>query len=539
MAGPFDWARLLTGDRDNPEDDIGQWSDENQKRNRAALGLDANGNPVPAAPAAPAAPGAPTALPGANPAADGSSPGAQAAVQAQASSTLPPNQEPNATKTPVSLGHLMMNLQQYNERSQGFNQALGMGFAAFAQPRDRQMVSGMFNTTPMDPLKAAQTQMSLGQQQQGQDRANAVTQIINGPGGQAIADQLHMDLGVLRNMVLSDPGAAGKIAQQLGTPTDKMRDLTQLGHMGGGGPGGPGGPNGSAIGDIKTGITTTIAGPENTAMLSAQDAWRKAHLGKPDSEMPWQTGNLQSFNQFTANEKSKEDDRGAASASLVDNNETAMRLQGDLETLKDSPGLKSILTTPGKRAIAAQAMKDNDALDAPTLLAKYVGLTGPEADAIALLKRVGGATTETAMKGMAGTGTRVTQAEVGPLRDAISTTQNLNQSYESYIHGALNGAITRAKKTVATNFGATGNVKNMDAQYAPWLDDNFKPGGELYKEGSGAETIQPAGLVPADEIATVKAALKDKPYLKDEALDNWQQRGFNVKKLRGTNFANW
>ena len=54
-------------------------------------------------------------------------------------------------------------------------------------------------------------------------------------------------------------------------------------------------------------------------------------------------------------------------------------------------------------------------LDAVTILAKYAGLTSDEAAAIALLKRVGGATTETAMKGMAGTGTRVTQAEVGPL----------------------------------------------------------------------------------------------------------------------------
>ena len=550
MAGPFDWARYVTGDRDNPEEDIGQWSDENQKRNRAALGLDANGNPLPAAaaaaPAAPSpgapTPGAPTALPGANPAADGSAPpdpSQQAAAQAQASSTLPPNQEPNATKTPVSLGHMMMNLQQYNEREQGFNQALGMGFAAFAQPRDRDMVSKMFNTTPADPMKIAQTQMSLGQQQQGQDRANAITTIANDPiRGPALASQLHMDWGALKAGLLTDPGMAGKIAQALGTPTDKMRDLTQLGNMGGG-QGGPGGPNGSAIGDIKSGIVSGIAGPESAPMLSAQAAWRTAHPGQPDSAMPWQTGNLQSFNQFAANEKQKEDDRGAASASLVDNNETAQRMQNDLETLKDSPGLKSILTTPGKRAIAVAAMGDTSATDATSILAKYVGLNGPEADAIALLKRVGGATTETAMKGMAGTGTRVTQAEVGPLRDAIATTQNLNQSYESYIHGAINGAITRAKKTVATNFGATGNVRNMDPQYAPWLDDNFKPGGELYKEGSGADQLPQAGPVPPDEIATVKAALKDKPYLKDEALDNWQQRGFNVKKLRGTNFANW
>ena len=58
---------------------------------------------------------------------------------------LQDGQEPNATKTPKSLGHILMDLQQYQEREQGFNQSLGMGFAAFGQPRDREMVSNMFN----------------------------------------------------------------------------------------------------------------------------------------------------------------------------------------------------------------------------------------------------------------------------------------------------------------------------------------------------------------------------------------------------------
>ena len=134
----------------------------------------------------------------------------------------------------------MMNLQQYNEREQGFNQALGQGFAALSQPRNREFVGKMFNVNVADPLKFGQAMMDTNVQQQGQDRANSITQIINGPGGQAIADKLHMDLGSLRIMVRSDPGAAGKIAQQLGTPTDAFRNLEQLRHMpGGGGPGGP------------------------------------------------------------------------------------------------------------------------------------------------------------------------------------------------------------------------------------------------------------------------------------------------------------
>jgi hypothetical protein len=317
-----------------------------------------------------------------------------------------------------------------------------------------------------------------------------------------------------------------------------MRDLTQLGHMGGGGPGGSGGPNGSAIGDLKTGITTTIAGPENTAMLSAQDAWRKAHIGQPDSAMPWQTGNLQSFNQYTTNEKGKEDDRATASAALTSNNETAQRLQSDLESLRDSPGMLSILTTPGKRDLARSALNDPNNTDAPSMMKRW-GLSQEEADAIATLRRIKGATTETAMKTMAGTGTRVTNAEVGPLTDAIGKAQNIDQSYTSYIHSAINPGITSAKKAIATNFGNTGNVKNMDPAYAPWLDENFKKGGELYKEGSGADDIPVMGSVPQDQIAAAKAEIKAHPYLKDDFLDDWQQKGFQTKHMRAITPDKW
>ena len=181
---------------------------------------------------------------------------------------------------------MMMNLQQYNEREQGFNQALGMGFAAFAQPRDRDMVSKMFNTTPADPMKIAQTQMSLGMQQQGQDRANAIGQMANDqtPAGQAkfaaLAGQLHMDPAALRAGILADPGMAGKIAAALGTPTPGMATLTQLNNMPGAA--GPGGAPGSTIGDIKSGIVGDLGGAGNSAMIQAQEAWRLAHKGQPE-----------------------------------------------------------------------------------------------------------------------------------------------------------------------------------------------------------------------------------------------------------------
>ena len=515
----------------DPEQAIGQWSDEQQRKNRAAIGLDANGVPLLAAPAA-----APNA-------------GDQAVAQANAASTLAPGQEPNATKTPQSLGHLLMNLQQRDEADQGLNQSLGMGFAAFAQPRDREMVSKMFNQDQPNVNQIGATQMSLASQQQGQDRMNALGQLIRGPQGAVIAQSLNIPQADLIARYQADPQGVGQMIQSFRQPTAPLQNIMQLPTVGGGaapsptaGPtaGSKGSPaNGTPLGDIITAVGNSVAGPDNAAMLSAQKAWRDSHKGQPDSAMPWTPNDLRSFGQYATNEKGKEDDRASASAALTDNNETAMRMQNDLETLRDSPGIKSILTVPGKRAIAQKILNDPNQNDAATILANNVGVTSQEADALALLKRVGGATTETAMKGMAGTGTRVTQAEVGPLKDAIATTQNLNQSYHSYIHGALGSAITRAKKTIATNFGATGNVKNMDPQYAPWLDDNFKQGGELYKEGSGAEALPAAKPIPPDMLAQVKKEASDYPVGKDDLLDNLQQQGFDTKRLRHTQVSGW
>ena len=254
--------------------------------------------------------------------------------------------------------------------------------------------------------------------------------------------------------------------------------------------------------------------------------------------MPWHVGDLPNFKQWQTNEASNEADRLTASGELVGKNEAILTLKGDLEELKASPGLKTILSNQARREMANTVLHDNGASDWKSIMARST-LTNEEAKAVSLLKRIQGATTETAMHSMAGTGTRVTQAEVGPLKDAINLTQNLNMSYEDYVHGAINSAVTKTKRAIAANYGTTGNVKNMDPEYAPWLHDSFKKGGQLYKEGSGADDLKGADPIPADEIEEGKELLADKPYLKDEMLDNWQQRGLDTSKLRGKNPSKW
>jgi hypothetical protein len=521
----FDTLRGLTGDQSDPIEDMKNYANRQQAQNRAAIGMDANGNPLPADAAA----GTPQQL----------SPGAQATVAAHAASTLPSGQQPNATKSDPSLGATIMDLARYEQREQGFNQAMGGAFASVSQPRNRDWVKGIFNVNPLDAAKYGQTMMNVGSQQQGQDRANVIGQMVNDPTqGPLIASKLHMDWTALKTLVASDPGGAGKIAAALGTPTDAIRNLTQLGQMSGGGAGGPGGAASPELKDITSGVVSGIAGQENAPMISAQQAWRVKHPNQPDSAMPWNTGDLASFKQWQVTEAANQADRQTASAELVDKNEGAQTLKGDLLELKDSPGLRSILTTPGKRDIAISALNDPNATDVASMMKRWA-LNNDEAKAVALLRRIGGATTETAMRGMAGTGTRVTQMEVGPLKDAINMTQNLNQSYEDYVHGAINSAVTKTRRAIAANYGSTGNVKNMDSEYSPWLNDAFKKGGQLYKEGSGVDELAAAEPVPASEIADGKALLKDKPYLRNEMLDNWQQRGLDVSKLRGKSPSGW
>jgi hypothetical protein len=129
--------------------------------------------------------------------------------------TLPAGQEPNATKTPQSWGHLLMDLQRRNEASQGLNQSIGLGFAAFAQPRDRQMVSQAFNVDQPDPTKIINAQMNASSWQQGQDRVNALGQQIMDPtAGPALAQRLGISWAELAARYRADPQGVGAMIAQ-------------------------------------------------------------------------------------------------------------------------------------------------------------------------------------------------------------------------------------------------------------------------------------------------------------------------------------
>ena len=111
MAGIGNTILNMLGGTD-PEQSIADYSDQQQAQNRAAMGEDPQGNVLPAPPIN-SAPGVGS---GQIVAPSGPPPG-----------TLPAGQEPNATKTPQSWGHLLMDLQRRNEASQGLNQSHRLG----------------------------------------------------------------------------------------------------------------------------------------------------------------------------------------------------------------------------------------------------------------------------------------------------------------------------------------------------------------------------------------------------------------------------
>lgn len=456
MAGVFDWARVLTGDRDNPEEDIGQWADQQQQQNRAAIGLDANGNPI-----APAAAAAASSAP----AGGGPSPGAQAAAQAQAGSTLPPGQEPNATKTPVSLGHLMMNLQQYNEREQGFNQALGMGFAAFAQPRDREMVSKMFNVTPADPLRTAQTQMSLGMQQQGQDRMNALGQMIRGPQGADIANRLNISQAELIARYQADPQGVGTMIQQFASPTDQMKNLEQIrtyqnqyksAH-----------PDASQaeLDSIAKAITAGIGGPQAEQMIADQRAYREKFGHDPT----WKD-NPDGYKAYIAQQGARTEAlsiRGTSEDRIND-------LEGKVESIKDDPALPGLM----KRLLPGQG------------ILSLVAYNDAERN---LLQKIKQATSDEYVRGLAdpGLGTRKTQQEMQYVGQSLGGVLNAsNLSPEDYKAG-LGRLQDQLYHTHADIYGQSGSFKGLDPKYHGYINDVYRPGGALNEGIEDAPTRMP------------------------------------------------
>ena len=455
----------------DPEQAIGQWSDEQQRKNRAAIGLDANGNPLPAPPDA----------------------GDQAVAQANAASTLAPSQEPNATKTPVSLGHLLMNLQQRNEADQGLNQSLGMGFAAFAQPRDREMVSKMFNQDQPNVNQIGATQMSLASQQQGQDRMNALGSMVRGPQGAQMAQRLNISQAELIARYQADPQGVGNMIQQFAAPTDPMKNIEQLSTLVGSMPG----HNQSDLDSVKKAILAGVAGPKAEQMISDQIAFRQKFGHDPS----WKD-NPDAYNSYIAQQGSRTEAlsiRGTSENKIED-------LESKIDDIKNDPALPGIM----KNLIPGQS------------ILSYVTKTDAERN---LLQKIKQATSDEYVRGLAdpGLGTRKTQQEMTYVGQSLGGVLNAsNLSLPDYKAG-LGRLQDQLYKTHADIYAQSGNFNGMDPKYAGYVNDVYRPGGALNEGTEGAPTRQPlddeAKQFWADNVAKGAPKLKLIEHLRNLNYD--------------------
>ena len=447
----------------DPEQALGQWSDAQQAQNRGAIGLDVNGNPLPP----PSARSAGMQGQGGGQVYGGD----QGAAQAQAASTLPPGQEPNATKSPVSLGHLLMNLQQRNEADQGLNASLGMGFAAFAQPRDRQMVSQMFNQDQPNVNQIGMTQMNLAGQQQGQDRMNALGMMLtsNDPKMQAqaqqIANSLNIPLADLKARYLADPQGVGQMIQGFRQPTDQMKNLQQITDYQNQYKARNPGASQSELDSIAKAMTAGFGGPQAEQMIADQRAFAEKFGHDPT----WKD-NPDGYKSYLAQQQSRTD----ALTIRPTSEDKVNDLESKVDSIKNDPALPGLMKrlAPG------------------TGILSLVGYDDAERQ---LLQKIKQATSDEYVRGLSdpGLGTRKTQQEMTYVGQSLGGVLNAsNLSLPDYKAG-LGRLQDQLYRTHADIYGQSGDFRGLDPKYAGYVNDVYRPGGALNEGVEGAPARQP------------------------------------------------
>jgi hypothetical protein len=482
----------------DPEQALGQWSDAQQAQNRGAIGLDVNGNPLPP----PSAPSAGMQGQGGGQVYGGD----HGAAQAQAASTLPPGQEPNATKSPVSLGHLLMNLQQRNEADQGLNQSLGMGFAAFAQPRDRQMVSKRFNVDQPNVNQIGATQMNLAGQQQGQDRMNALGAMVHDPvQGKAIADSLNISQADLIARYQADPQGVGNMIQNFRQPTDALKNLQQIQSLQGTLK--AGGANDSEIGLLTPSLIAQV-GPE-FAQKAIGDAvsYRSSHYGQ---QAPWVGPggvNVQKYNQWVADQQELSGSVAKAASAHADAVPTLVSMQNRIDSVKNNPALDSLMSSQAKKD-QAQLLLNSDpnapwAVVIKTIPAGQLALNSQEMQLVSQIRQLNGQEYAEALNTLHQT--RPAASEITAMKTGIGQTQSISElDADSYRKQALDPLSEGVKTTIGNSYGASQLLKNMPAEYRTFVNPEFLSGGARALENNGSEGWAASTQITPEELQTAK-----------------------------------
>ena len=454
-SGPFALIQPFMGE--SAQDKIRKALDQQALANAGAVAGDPN---------APFS-GTFTKPPGAPPA-----PGAAPAGPPPMGQAPPGPNEPTSTQTPESWGSMLMDLQQQEEAQAGFNSSIGMGLAAFSQPRDREMVSKMFTPTvaPQDPFKMGESLMNMSSMQQGQDRSNQIARMVNGPQGQSIADKMGMSLEALKAGIVADPGMVGKIATVLGTPTETERNAQQVG-VAMKAQGAPQEAIDRTVSLIRTGMLPDVARP----MAMAEIAWKRDH---PNDPLPWTEGDPASFQRYNTTVANREDQRQEALGKRPGVDQKLNNIQQQLDEISKNPALPGLMekitpttgswsivaSNPAERALAQQI----DQLSSE----KYVeGLSDPNM------------------------GNRKTQTEMTYVGKALAGVLNARNLKLPDFQAGLERLKEQVMETHANAYGESGDFTGMNPELNGYLNDS-------YRKGPLAEGIKNAPQrVPLDDEA--------------------------------------
>ena len=452
---------LIYGQQNDPAQQMSDWANTQQARNRVAGGMDLQGNILP------------TPTPGAQPGVgSGQITGAPqdptaAMAAAQQTGILPQSQEPNATKTPQSMGSMIIALQRQQEAAAGLQQSIGLGMSAFARPENRERVFKTFTPgAPMDPAKMGESLMALSSQTQGQDRMNALGQMVMDPvRGQALATKLNMSWDELKARFQADPGGVGTMIQNFTAPTEAMKNLEQIttyqqqfqkDH-----------PESSKddLNNLATIMRAGIAGDKAQAMVLAQNAF-KTKFGVDPS---WKN-NPDGFAIYAAQQGQRQEAlniRPISEGKVQD-------LENKVDAIENDPALPGLM----KRLVPGQG------------ILSLVGYTDAERG---LLQKIKQATSDEYVRGLAdpGLGTRKTQQEmqyVGQSLGGVLNASNIN--YSDYKAG-LERLKDQLAVTHADIYGQSGDFTGMDEKYHGYINDVYRPGGALSEGISGAPARKP------------------------------------------------
>ena len=510
----------------DPEQAIGDYSNSELARNRAALGEDAQGNVLPApAPGTPPAVGsgqvAPPAVPPAPP----------------GSGMLPADQEPNATKTPQSWGSLMMDLQRSNERTQGLNQSLGLGFAAFAQPRDREMVSKVFNVDQPDPLKTVQGVQNMSGLQQSQDRMNALgQQIMDSTAGPAMAQRLNISWDELKARYRADPAGTGTMIQQFASPTDQMKNLQQIQAMQQAAA--QKGANSSEIALLTPALIAQIGGPASEKAIEDSAAYRASHKGQT---APWVTPagvDIQKYNQYVEEQKTISGNQADAGSTFQGSTDTLNTLRQKLGNLKSDPDLGRILSLPQdslEKNAFQEALRNQNA-DWKDKIPQVLLLDPGAMRVLSDMKEATGQEYTGALDSILGHGLRPTAQEIAQVRAGYGQTPNiLNFSnIKDYNAQAIDPMLTRMDQALAKAYGDTGQIDAAPANVKPFINPIYLHGGKYHLD-DGTDTPDWERNInkpmSAQDVQEAKAAIKANPANSWHVVDAIRRKGYDTSPL--------